>query len=518
MPGARPRASPAALLALLLAVGGAASLPGPAAASPPEGGPPPPPAPAAAKEEREEDREWFLLRMAVFDPFERRLPRGAPARFRVTMKGPYRSPVLVVVFPDGDARYFAPDARAGRTYDLSFRLDPRGGTHRVALAADGPGGMEYAARFRILGLGPDGKEVDRDIDLPAGDAEWANVDPEESPLRLERYLFHRMNAFRRGQGLPELPWLECVARAAREQLPDLARHYEETVSRRTGLGDLLHFLPGAGPGGAGGPTIADRVRLASGWPLVLYNMPKGPPSRGRGNPNYVAASLTIPTPSLDERFGRYLLRKSDHRVALVNPHLTHAAGAATWRYYGWRGDSGTGPPPDRTAPPGPPPKGRAREVLTALVYVQVNDPRAEESIEREAAEVRSALGNASGPAERAAALRLLGRHALPGAAKALAARAGDRDPLVAAGALDGLWLCDPGAAAAAAAPLEVRVAQGLAGEEESLAAAPLAVLSRIEWDAATLRRATAASEEIGKRARAALGEALRALGPAEAGK
>jgi PAS domain-containing protein len=128
--------------------------------------------------------------------------------------------------------------------------------------------------------------------------------------------------------------------------------------------------------------------------------------------------------------------------------------------------------------------------------------------------VRTTLARSSRPEKRAAALRLLGRHALAEAPKLLEKRVGDRSPVVAAGALDGLWLCAPDGARAASEPLELRVAQALAGEEESQAAGPLAVLSLVEYDAASRRRAREAAGEIGKRGRAALraAEALVAAG------
>ena len=479
--------------------GGAAAPPAPARAGGEE--PRVPPAPVVP----EGEKEWFHLRMAVFEPFERRVPRGAEARLQVTLKNNYRAPVLIVVFPDGAYAYVQPAGRSGRTFAFSFRPDARGGLHRVTLAADGPGGLEYAARFFLMALGADGKDVDRDLDLPARDTVYPPLDPEENPLRLERLLFHRMNALRRRQGLPVLPWLECAARAAREQLPDLARRWEETIDPRNDLGQLLHFIPGAGPGGSDGPTIADRVRLDMGWPLVHPSLPSGPPARGRNRRNFVTESLTIPDDSLDRKFEQDLLRKSDHRAAMLNADLTHAAGAACWRYYGWRRDPGTGPAPDATAPPGPPPAGKRRQVLAALVLVQVNDPVAEESLERERRSVRAELARASGPEERAAAFRLLGQHAFPDAPALLAARASDREPEAAAGAVDGLFLCDPGAAREAVDPLEVRVAQALDGAEEFRAAGALAILSKIRYDVATGRRAAAALAEVAKRGREALG-------------
>lgn len=482
-----------ASLALILA--------GPAAALPLPEEPKPPPA--------DEDEEFFRTEIALFEPFERSAPRGSTVRFKFELRNPFRSPLLAVVPPVGGASYVWPDRRDGRFYEIPLRLDPRGGNHRVTLVVDGPGGVRFAARFHMMATDADGKPVQRDLDLPPQDAVYDPLDPEEHPLRLERHLFHRMNGLRAAQRLPPLPWHEGVARCARSLLPFLARRWEETRNPKTGEGDMVHRLPGAGPGGSDGPTIGDLAHLDLGWETVVPRLPPAPPLRRKKAANYVTESLLVPATSLEAKFEQFLLRNSDHRAAMLYPHLTHAAGAACWRYYGWKADTGRGPAPDTTAPPGPPPRGTKREALAALVYVQVNDPEAEESFGKERRAALRGPSNASKPAEKAAALRLVGQWADAESPRILREALRSRDPAIAAGALDGLWLCDPEAAQAATGPMEVRALTAVEGEEEFRAAEALRVLPLVQYDAASRRRAVALAATVAKRGRAALDAAAR---------
>ena len=485
--------APALLLAAALA---AAAAPLPAAA---EGGAAAPPAPP---KEEEADKEVFHRDLVDFEPFDRAAPAGENVRLKFRLKGGFRSPVLVVVFPDGGASYFRPDVSNGREHEIPFRLDRIGGTHRVALVASNPSGERIAAHFLLRALSKEGKELDRDVDYPPADAVYPPLDPEEHPLRLERHLFHRMNAFRAKHGLPPLPWHEGVARSAREHLAEVARHFEETVNPRTGAGLLLHRIPGAGYGGTEGPTLADRVRQSLAWPIVLPYLPPENPDRARGSPNYVSETLGSNEPSLDHKFEQTFLRKSDLRAPLLSPWTTHAAGAATWRYYGWRKGDGSGP--KRFEPPGPPPGNRPREVFTALVFVQVNDPAAAATWERERREVLRAVPGTSGTAEKAAALRLLGQCAVPESPGLLAEAARSRDPAVQAAALDGLWLCAPAEARRLTDPLRVRTIRAFEDEEESRAAGPLRVLEAVRYDAASRRAGAEGFREASARARALL--------------
>ncbi len=485
----------AALLALL------AAAPGPVRA---EGGDDPPP---PAKEDARE--ESFDRKVGELEEFPRKAPAGSTFRLRFRLKYPYVGPTLVVVFPDGKPVYIQKvDRVVDSEYEMSFPLDPRGGTHRVSLLAHSAWGDRYAAQFQVRATGRDGKEIDRDIDLPPEDAVYPALDLEEHPLRLEKVLYHRMNHFRKGSGLPPLPWHEGVARCARKQMEDLAKHWEETLNPRTGLGRIVHSLPGSGPHGEDGPTIAGRAQDELGWPVVLPNLPPARPSPARNGRNFVSEVITSPATSLDAKFEQFLLRKSDYRAPMLSAFLTHAAGAATWRWYGWK--EFTGPEGVRMREPGPAPPGKTREVLAILAFVQMNDPAAAEAFEKEKREVRAAIARASLPAERADALRALGRYAFPESPRLLREAAKGRDPAVGAGALDGLWLCDPDGAQDRADEFRVRVLRALEGNEECLAAEPLALLGLVRYDAESGREARKAAAEVKARARAALDAAAKA--------
>jgi len=441
----------------------------------------------------DDDKEYFRREIAVFEEFARSHPAGTELRLKCTIGRAYRAPVLVVIFPDGDARYLRPESSSGREHEFLLRLDKRGGRHRVTLAAEGHTGVHYGARFNLMATGPDGKPVDRDVDQPADDASYAPVDPEEDPVRLERVLFHRMNAFRVRQKRPPLPWHEGVARAAREVIPGIARHYEETIRPGTGLGKIVHRVPFAGPDGGDGPTIADRCLALLGWKTANPWLAPEPPARHL--PNFVTESITDPAHSLDARFEQKFLLKSDLRAPMLAEHLTHAAGAVSWRWYGWkRGGTAT--------EPGPPPAGTPRQVIATLVFVQVNEVRAEAGLRKEKAEADAALARAKDDAGRSEALRVLGRYAFPDARQRLEEAFGSaRSPEVRAAALDGLWLAAPDAARRLAEPLVLRIAQSLQEKEEGRAADAIATLSLARWDAATrreARRAAAAAEAAGQ--------------------
>ena len=444
----------------------------------------PVPAVRAGEGEDDPDREEVYPALVSLDPVRRTAPAGTEVRIKFRLRAGLRTPILVVVFPDGAAAYVRPDTQSGNDYQIPFRLDDLGGTHRVALMGFDPSGERVTAKFVVKALGKDGKAVDRDIDLPPADTKYAPLDPAEHPLRLERYFFHRMNALRKRQGRAALPWHEPVARSARAMLAEAARHWEETYDARLGYGLLLHRVPGAGPGGSEGPTLADRVRLDHAWPSVVPRLPGGPPQRGRGNANYVSESLASADTSLERKFEQVFLRKSDLRAPMLSEWTTHAAGAATWRT-----------PAER---PGPKP---APQAFGALVFIQVNDPAADACLERERAEVRAAVSGASGTEEKAAAWRRTGQSAFPDAPKVLEDACGRaREPAVLAGALDGLWLCAPDAARRRTEPLRLKAVQALEEKEEAAAAAALVTLSRIRYDAASAKAGVEGLAEVSRRA------------------
>lgn len=483
MPSPRSLAS-GLLLALLLLAGGP-----PRAAA--EGSPPAPPAPKP-----EPEAEEVYPSLVSLEPFDRKVPAGSEVRIKFRLKGGLRTPVLVVIFPDGAASYVRPDVARGNEYEIPFRLDHLGGTHRLTLVGFDGSGERVTAKLLVRAVLKDGKEVDRDVEIPPADTKYADVDPEEHPLRLERWFFHRMNGLRRKQGLAALPWHEGVARSARVQLAEAARHWEATYDPRLGYGLLLHRIPGAGPGGTEGPTLADRVHADLLWPVVLPYVPPAAPDRGKGNPNYVGETLASADASLDRMFEQELLRKSAQRAPLVSEWTTHAAGAATWRCYGPKGE------------PGAPPKGQARQAFASLVFIQVNDPAADASYERERAEVRALLSAASSAEEKAGAWRRLGQAALPESPKVLEGAAGKtKDPVALAGALDGLWLCEPGTARRLTEPLRLRALQALEDREESGGAAALRTLAGIRWDAASRRAGESGFAEVAARARKLLDDA-----------
>jgi hypothetical protein len=456
----------------------------------------------------EEEKEVFDHGIADLDPFDRKVPAGSLVRIAFRLKGGFRTPILVVVYPDGRPDYVrSPDSAAGNRYEMSFRADARGGVHRVSLVAFSPGGDRTAAQLFVHAVNKDGKEVDRDIDEAPADY-YVPLDPEEHPLRIERILYHRMNHFRRRNRLPPVPWHEGVARCAREQIGDLAKHWEETLDARTGEGEMLHAIPGTGPGGTDGPFIADRVRITLGWPRVTPKFPPAPPLGRRDAVNYVTEAITTPVWSLDAKFEQFFLRKSDYRAPMLSPFLTHAAGAACWRWYGWKARGG-GSVPAPTAP-GPAPPGRNREVAAALVFVQCNDEDADEPFQREARAALGGPGRAAKPEEKADAWRLVGQYALPEGKRMLGEAAKARDPVVLAGVLDGLWLSDPDQARLRTDSIRVRTYLALGEDEERKAAEPLRAMGLVRFDVATRREAAKLMAEVRLLGRAALDAAAKA--------
>jgi hypothetical protein len=482
-----------------------------------------------SEKEKERDKEKFRREIAVWEPFKRKAVRGSLVTLQFRLRRGWFAPVLVVIYPDGTPTYTRAETTAGATmWEVTFRTDKRGGRHRVSLVVDSATGDAMAAQFLVHATDADGELVERDLDLPDPNTEYPSLDPAEHPLRLERHLFHRMNAFRRKNDLKPLPWHEGVARAARDHMPTMAQHYENTFDRRKGYGKLKHRVPGAGLDGAIGPDIAQRVEDTLGWPQVIPKLPPANPRREERAPNYISEILTSGASSLDFKFEQTLLRKSDLRAPLLGEWTTHAAGAATWRLYRKTGrnvlekrntpgnDPGDRPvasdpenvTSDEAAPgSGKPPRGELRQCLTTLVFIQINDPMVHAFDRQEEKTVFKRLSRARGTTEKAAALRLVGQHAYRKSTKTLLKALKNKKAEIVAAALDGLWLCAPDEARAATDAMRVRVVLGFASGNFSRCSRDLLALSEVRYDAASRREGQSSLEKVRVQARKALDSA-----------
>ncbi len=514
----RPLPPPIGVLVLLLAL----------AAAPPSA--PPVLALEGVAADDDPDKEYFRREIVIFETFDRRLDAGKALTLKFRLHRGYRGPILVVVYPDGASEYLPATPALGvevrngeNSYEVSFRTDPGGGVHRVALIVDTDSGEVTGARFLVRGPTREGKAIDRDVEMPPEDTVYRRIRPDEDPLRLERILFHRMNGFRRKSGAKPLPWHEGVAKCAREHMPVVAQIYEDTYDPKKGHGESLHRRPG-------GPTIADRVRLNLGWTVVVAKFAQTDPVTGRGTPNYVSEILTGATTSLDQKFEQSLLRLSDFRKPMMDPFPTHAAGACVFRTYL---RSGANPPKEPAAGgaaggavpavsggggaaeavgrnPGPAP-GQPPQVLAALVFVQVNDPEAADSDRKVKDSVMGELAQAGDdPERRARALRRLGQYAYAEGLPPLRRAARDARPKVAAAGLDGLWLAAPAEARTETTALEVRVLRAFEKEDFAAVAPVLDALGGVRYDAETRQRAVDTVRKIRALARERVNAASRA--------
>ncbi len=481
------------------------------------------------------DREFFDRSRAIFETFPRSAVRGSLFTLKFRLHAGYRDPVLVIVFPDGTPLYLRPPFESG-DWVGTFRLDSKGGKHRVALVVDSNAGDLTAAQFILSATKSDGSEIDRDVEIPPADTPYDSIPEGEHPLRVERHLFRRMNAFRVKNGLKPLPWHEGVARCARVQIPESAQVFEDSFDPRVGYGFLPHNVPQVVKADAAGndrevspegPRIADRCRTDLGWPVVVPKLPPDNPVRGRGQPNYISESMLAPDPSLDRKFEQTMLRVSDHRAPMLSEWATHAAGAAMWRTFVPRRrvkvvtdsagrrrlreipptTSGSAPEAGEGGSVGARSWRRPGEVeapFAILVFVQINDPEIDSRDEVEKRRVVGSLARAANPEEEATALRTIGRHAFRESAGILSRRLDDRNPVIAAAAIDGLWLADPDAARRACDRLEVRVVRALARDDFPTAIGALQVLAGLEYDVAGRRSAAKRLADLRRTARSEL--------------
>lgn len=481
--------------------------------------------PPAVAQEVDPDKEYFDRSRAVWESFPREAVKGSRVPLKFRIGGGHFGPNIVVVYPDGRPVYLVPEQEPSSGYwVIEIPLDKRGGRHRVSLVVDSKAGDRLAAQFFLFGTAADGSRIDRDVEIPPADTVYENLDAEEHPLRLERILANRMNAFRVANGLAPLPWHEGVARAAREHIPEMAQLYEDSYDARVGWGTLVHKFPEDGDRPVG-PAISDRVRLNLGWTVVTPKLGPDDPQKGRNATCYVSESLLSPDSSLDRKFEQTMLRVSEHRAPMLQRDLTHVAGAALWRTYmpqrrvkvvTRKEGPGLEEKPALTRSEGPEGRslpsnrkeGEGAQAFSILVFVQINDTEVMKREEQLRRDVLAAPGREKEPERRAEALRTVGRYAFPESSRFLRGWLEKDEPEIRAAALDGLWLCDPAAARDRVDTVHLRIERAGAKDEFDGVAADLQALPLVQYDAATRREGVRMLKEIRRRGRDAVDEAV----------
>lgn len=431
---------------------------------------------------RGEEGETFYPERAEVGPFPREIPANGSLTFTAKLKRGFHTPVLAVTPPDGKTEYHRP-TRSTASDRFEFDVDFRGGrgAWRIELVVDSVRGDTTAAQFTVWAGVP---RPPKAAATPGegGKAEedpWPPERPDESTLRLERKLFRMVNAYREELGLAPYPWLEKAAILARD-------HMSDYLSLKPRPEKLTHQIPGKG-------FLADRFEDFFAWSRTVRKFPVAEPEIGPEADNYCSESLAAPL-SLTRLFRTTFLKESAFRAPIISEYPTHAAVGIV-----------------RDA------NGR---LYTALVFVQVNSTRVRAELDRETKDLVKAEADADTDEARAAALRLLARYSPPDGGRLYARRLRDRSPLVAAAALDALFLNDLAAAEEWIADRERTLERARERERFGPALSVLRTFANVQFDVATRHRGEVELVAIEKAAEAELDAAFAVLfsGDAEKGK
>jgi hypothetical protein len=392
--------------------------------------------------------------------------KGYPARVVLSgrLLNDYRSPVVTVIRPDGRAVRVKDVEVRDQAFRAELALQHGNGVYRVEVTGtDGQQVTHTGARIRLFaGASPDAP----DEPLPAGPPEAADV----APHLLEARLFALVNAHRKAARLEPFAWLEPLAVAARD-------HLEAAFKQ----GHVDHRL------GPERSHVADRLYRLFRWYELSYSMPPGPPSARGGD--YVC-DATDTTPSLALLLYRWK-RFAAFCYPMTSEDFTHAACAVR------RHKSG---------------------LFVVFVYAQLNGSAVRDDVAARQAAALAAVRNARADAQKAGALRELGRWRGKAARDEAKRELEAADPELRAAAWDVLVLLDEDAATERLSGLWTGVKGGLApGRKtaEALAAADW-VLRMAYWPEGA-KDARAVRAEVEAWGAKALADAIGRADPADAG-
>lgn len=229
-------------------------------------------------------------------PWPRTLKPGDRVVLSGSLNRGFENPWAVISEPEGKLLKLESDAFSfnNSRFSLPVKLNNGKGRYRVEIIAEGPAGNRVAANVSIW----------------AGQKPPSNQKPElyetvkpTAPLhRLESEFYRLINRARAENGVSPVEW--------DAEAGQLARHMSRELAPE---GNLRHVSPKWG-------NLASRAVKVFGWNNVAHGLPRSPPENGA--PNYVADVL-VKGRSLPGALA-VLMESPAHRLALMNPHCTHA--------------------------------------------------------------------------------------------------------------------------------------------------------------------------------------------------
>ncbi|MBI2924000.1 MAG: hypothetical protein HYY18_23315 [Planctomycetes bacterium] len=186
---------------------------------------------------------YYKDRVRIED-FPREIEEGAALTIRGVPQGKWKYGWCAITLPDGTTKELHDAEITGGKFAQRLVFDKGKGRYDVEFMVQGDLGPAVGAIFNIYAGVP--KEVE-----PEPNYEWDRRPAGE----IERDVFDRINAFRKGRGLSELQWEERLAAIGRDHCADM-------IENRY----FAHLSPKAG-------DMAARAKVKYGWKNVTWGLP-----------------------------------------------------------------------------------------------------------------------------------------------------------------------------------------------------------------------------------------------------
>ncbi|MEE8104417.1 MAG: HEAT repeat domain-containing protein [Planctomycetota bacterium] len=350
--------------------------------------------------------EYFIEKVAEFEEFKRKVPRGRKFKIRGELKNRFKNPQLVLIAPNGKTYLNDKNTINGVNFVFEVQFKEGKGTYRCELMAESKNRVMSAARFHLHY----GIRTPKKIRSWPPLQEGPMIGPDVHPRVLERRLLKMVNDFRKSIKEKRVGWNEAVASRAREHAEIMAE--ARTIKKKFGGRGVADILRQDGPLGDGwSGRLEPWGRCDSGRPFGPHN----PTMPGPLTHNHVVVKVHRDH-GLERMFEQYYVREPAFRLLLADPHLVEIAVGAR------RGGKDS--------------KGRTKWYL-AICFVQVNDKTIIKDLEETFHRLTKAVENRD-----VSLIRQLGLWTRPQSRKLLKELSEDEDIEVSGAAIDALLCID----------------------------------------------------------------------------
>ena len=97
----------------------------------------------------ENPTEYFIEKVAEFEPFKRRVARGRKFKIRGELKNRFQNPQLVLIAPNGKTYLNDKNNINGANFTFEVQFKEGKGTYRCELMAESKNRVMSAARFHL---------------------------------------------------------------------------------------------------------------------------------------------------------------------------------------------------------------------------------------------------------------------------------------------------------------------------------------------------------------------------------